>query len=397
MKVLLVSNSLTHYYNKVLSKLNNDIEIDLYVAAPESESLTVGSGVNQNIDDVNFKIIFFKEIMILNRIPYPAGLLGIVNNIKPDIVIIVKEYAMVLFFNFFLRVFLYRTNIKVILKSIPFKLDSYDKRLQDIFNISNYRSIFSGFRSFIRLLVDNYVFNIFDAHLNYIEASDLWKSYGVSEEKLFVTGNTPDTDDLIKVSNSISLNRSSSEFNSFRVIHVGRLVSWKDVDILILAIHHLKSRYPSIELYIVGEGPERSNLEALVSSLNLIGTVTFFGSVYDPRHLGYLFKKSAIYCLAGMGGLSINEAMCFELPVICSICDGTEKQLVIDGFNGYYFKSRDFIDLASKFETLFRNAELCESMGKNSLNIINNRININSVISIYKSAFDYVINQNKMV
>ena len=53
--------------------------------------------------------------------------------------------------------------------------------------------------------------------------------------------------------------------------------------------------------------------------------IKFEGSVYDPVRLGQYFLSSQIFVQPGMGGLAINEAMCFGKPIICSICDGTER------------------------------------------------------------------------
>lgn len=103
--------------------------------------------------------------------------------------------------------------------------------------------------------------------------------------------------------------------------------------------------------------------------------------------------SSSIYVLAGMGGLSINEAMAFGKPIICSVCDGTEKKLVREGFNGYYFKNGNKQDLADKIKLLVSNPNEIKRMGKNSENIIKNEINIETVIKGYIKAFEYVSNK----
>ena len=56
------------------------------------------------------------------------------------------------------------------------------------------------------------------------------------------------------------------------------------------------------------------------------------------KRLAKCFMKAQVYVLAGMGGLSINEAMCYSLPIVCSVCDGTEKHLVYENKNGHFFR-----------------------------------------------------------
>jgi glycosyltransferase involved in cell wall biosynthesis len=107
--------------------------------------------------------------------------------------------------------------------------------------------------------------------------------------------------------------------------------------------------------------------------------------------LGKYFLASAVYVLAGMGGLSINDAMAFGRPIVCSVCDGTEKQLVYEGENGMYFKNGDGKDLTDKLRYLFKNPELVKKMGEHSTDIIKNKINIHTVIKGYLDAFTYVM------
>lgn len=118
--------------------------------------------------------------------------------------------------------------------------------------------------------------------------------------------------------------------------------------------------------------------------------VKFIGSIYNPVTLGRYLNSSSIYILAGIGGLSINEAMIFEKPIICSVCDGTEKKLVREDFNGKFFKEDDLDDLVEKIDLLFGNKEKLNQMGKNSLSIIKNEVNIHTVINGYIKTFNFV-------
>ena len=105
--------------------------------------------------------------------------------------------------------------------------------------------------------------------------------------------------------------------------------------------------------------------------------------------------SSSVYVLAGMGGLSINEAMSFGKPVICSVCDGTEKELVRNGYNGFIFLEGDKKDLADKIRKLLDDPQAVKRMGQNSFEIIQNKVNINSVLDGYQRAFKrYQINES---
>jgi glycosyltransferase involved in cell wall biosynthesis len=178
------------------------------------------------------------------------------------------------------------------------------------------------------------------------------------------------------------------------MIHLSRLVKWKKVDLLINAFAEIKKEYKDAELLIIGEGAEKENLIKQTKDLCLETSVKFLGAIYDIEILGKYIMSSTVYVLAGMGGLSINDAMIFGLPIICSVCDGTEKKLVRDGYNGLFFKEDDLHDLVSKIKYIFDNPNEAKQMGLNSVKIIEKEVNIHIVINRYLDAFRYVLQQN---
>ena len=202
-----------------------------------------------------------------------------------------------------------------------------------------------------------------------------------------VTYNSTDTEALLREKENVQTAPSILPPNPRRILHIGRLVKWKRVDLLIEALPKVIAQFPDTELVIVGDGPELENLKQQAEQLNLSSYIRFAGSVYKPEVLGAYMNESAVYVLAGMGGLSINDAMTYGMPVICSVCDSTERDLVTDGKNGFFFKAGDANSLAEKITTLFSSPELCEKMRKESQRIILEEINIDTVSQRYLDAF----------
>jgi glycosyltransferase involved in cell wall biosynthesis len=112
--------------------------------------------------------------------------------------------------------------------------------------------------------------------------------------------------------------------------------------------------------------------------------------------LGAYMNESTVYVLAGMGGLSINDAMAYGLPVVCSVCDSTEQDLVKHGENGFFFKENDVDSLVQILEQLLHSPELCKQMGEKSKQIIENEINIETVSDRYYQAFNEVLKKNSI-
>jgi len=103
------------------------------------------------------------------------------------------------------------------------------------------------------LFLTKFAFIIPDAHVNYIdEAFDILGSYGVPRERIFITRNSPDTDLLFAVGETIASAEPILPQCEHRLVHVGRLVAWKRVDMLIRAFACIKRDFPDAELLIIG-------------------------------------------------------------------------------------------------------------------------------------------------
>ena len=396
MKVLFTFGGLPHYYNFVLSNLNEVNNLSIFVITPESKGETLGKGVFQSTEGINFRLIKTTEYNSWYGKVFLKNLSKYVKDIKPDVLVIIWPYVISLIFR---PLFLYRlkkNKIKIIYKSIPFGVPKFKDGLTFKSKILNEEGILQkGLAHNINILfltiMRKIYLNIIDAHVNYIEdAYDILGSYGVPKEKIFITYNSPNTEILFEAKNKAENNDPILPENFYRIIHIGRLVKWKKVDLLINAVSKLKEKYSNIELIVIGSGPEEEKLKELAKTLNTDKNIKFIGSVYDTVMLGRYLMSSSIYVLAGIGGLSINEAMAFEKPVICSVCDGTEKKLVREDFNGKFFKEDDLDDLVKKIDLLLGNKEKLNQMGNNSLSIIKDEVNIHTVINGYIKAFNFV-------
>ena len=405
MRVFFINNGTAHYYNLVLNKLNQMPGIDLTLIVPAKKSEDVGDGVYQTREGVQFRVIELDEYEIFGVFPSFRGLGWLFRRERPDIVITADTYIFTFLFDLSVIAARKRFNIKLIMKSIPFRLPIYTEARRQAKDNTMGIAVFPARLNalFIKLRVltllrtadlqlRKFAYNVPDAHVNYVdEAYAVYGSYGVPPDKIFITRNSPDTDALLAVRESLKSADPILPPCEHRLVHVGRLVAWKRVDMLLRAFARVKKRHGDAELLVIGTGPEELKLKDLSAELQIDNAVRFLGGVYDPRLLGGYFMSSTIYVLAGMGGLSINEAMCFGLPIICSVGDGTEKKLVRDGINGKYFRDGDEDDLTDKILYLFAQPEARKEMGLRSMEIIRNEINIHTVIDGYKKAFAFVL------
>lgn len=401
MKVLFTFGGLPHYLVAQLNRLNEKPDIEVVVVVPSGDRKTIGQGVKQTDKGMNFKVYYTSEYITYYKKPFLKSLKEIITKEHPDIFVTMWPYVLSLVFLPGFYLFLKRKKIKILLKEIPFMVPEFKETIKYYKNnpVYNEDMIFESNSGIIWMLkswflayVRKLYYNKLDATVNYIdEAKDIISSYGLNKEKIFISYNSPDTDELFKAAEIVNQSEPIFKYNRFRLIHVGRLVKWKKVDLLINAVAKLISDFPETELLVIGGGPETENLKQLTDKLNVNNNVKFVGGIYDNVLMGKYFSSSGIYVLAGMGGLSINEAMCFAKPVVCSVCDGTEKKLVKDNFNGKFFINNNLESLVDAIRFIFNNEQTQDQMGKNSLSIIKNEVNINTVVDTYVKAFAYVI------
>jgi glycosyltransferase involved in cell wall biosynthesis len=103
----------------------------------------------------------------------------------------------------------------------------------------------------------------------------------------------------------------------FRFISVGRLVLWKGFDLILEALAWEPS-LRNCELRIVGDGPDRPALEALVRQLRLEGQVRFLGWL-DQVSLARELSQAQVFTFPSLrefGGGVVLEALASGLPAV---------------------------------------------------------------------------------
>ncbi|HHT30874.1 MULTISPECIES: glycosyltransferase [Petrimonas] len=400
MKVLYVFGGIPPYANALLNKLV-DKGVEIVVVIPPEKSAMIGKGVKViDREEANYRVITDEEKKgVLNKAGF-KHLVSILRDEKPDILVAGWPFFLQYFFQPRLRKVLKENNTKFVMREIPFQVPPYGKlgsyyREHPVFdedmNLLSDGLLFC-IRQWFVAKIRKYCYSHADGVLVYSSiGKDILPTYNIPEEMVFVTYNANDSDELLRIREELAGEEPCLPRNSRRVIHIGRLVKWKRVDLLIDAFSRVVRRFPDAELLVVGDGPELENLKKQARDLKIEERVVFTGGVYDNATIGRYLLASSVYVLAGMGGLSINDAMTFSLPVICSVCDGTEHDLVGDGVNGFLFRENDAADLSEKIIALFNDPLLRARMGERSFEIIRDKVNLDSVSDRYIAAFKSIL------
>ncbi len=186
--------------------------------------------------------------------------------------------------------------------------------------------------------------------------------YGVSAKKQLVAPWMP-ARKIHVVYNSLnsldgrspSVEPKAKPTDPFTGIFVGRLVPRKRLDLLLQAVSLLQHRGISISLMIVGDGPEKANLETLASDLGIADQVRFHPGVYDEGRLEDLFAQCDFSAVPHAAGLSVVHALSYGLPVVTDddlSAHGPEFDVLKDGENCLIYSAGDVNSLCDAIARL---------------------------------------------
>jgi len=125
-----------------------------------------------------------------------------------------------------------------------------------------------------------------------------------------------------------------SEQRRPRIVGVGRLSREKGFDLLIQAFARIAPWFPDWSLQILGEGPQRGELEDLADSLGVRDNVQLAGWVERPEPA--LLEAGVFVLPSRYEGFpnALLEAMACGLPCVASACESGPAEIIRDGVDG---------------------------------------------------------------
>jgi glycosyltransferase involved in cell wall biosynthesis len=138
------------------------------------------------------------------------------------------------------------------------------------------------------------------------------------------------------------------------LVAAGRLASWKGFDVLIRAMKILLQNRPA-RLIILGDGPLRSELQALINELGLSEVVTLLGYVENP--LKYFARANVFVLSSHVEGLPnvLVEAMMSGCTAVSTDCPTGPREVLQGGKYGYLVPMNDPIAMAAGIELALDN------------------------------------------
>ncbi len=149
------------------------------------------------------------------------------------------------------------------------------------------------------------------------------------------------------------------------ILTVGQIIHRKGMDILIKAMKLARARGVVLNLVIVGEGSEQSNLSTLARALGLSENIYFAGNQPHERALK-IIQECLFFVLSSRAEglpLVIAEAMASNKAVVATKVDGV-PEIVQDGSTGLLVEPEDPQSLAEALVKLHNDRELRETLAR---------------------------------
>lgn len=151
-------------------------------------------------------------------------------------------------------------------------------------------------------------------------------------------------------------------------LFVGSIGSRKGLHLLLEACAILeRQECRDYTLLVVGDGPQREELEGFCQNYNLAERVKWLGPA-DYGQLGTFFRGADVFVLPTLEdtwGVVILEAMVMGKAVLCSKWAGA-AEMVVEGENGYIFEPHNPEELAKMMRRFISDPDLIISMGNKS-------------------------------
>ncbi len=220
----------------------------------------------------------------------------------------------------------------------------------------------------------------FDAMIAYSDTgAEEYRRLGIAPNRVFVA---PNAVTRAPIDPPVSREAPKGIAN---LLFVGRLQQRKRLDLLMRACASLPEGLQP-RLTIIGDGPDRMRLENIAGEIypDTTFTGTLIGDALTPH-----FLQADLFVLPGTGGLAIQQAMSYALPVIVAEGDGTQSNLVRSS-NGWHVIPGDLEDLENTLKNALSSSEKLPQMGMESYRIVREEINLEKMVDVFLEAIHSV-------
>jgi len=172
------------------------------------------------------------------------------------------------------------------------------------------------------------------------------------------------------------------------ILCIAAMTEWKGIDVLLNASKPLLMGDPSLTLVLVGEGPLRTELEQLASTIGICKQTRFLGSK-EPSEIAKLLNGCEIFVLPSRAesfGIVVIEALACRKPVVATAVGGI-PEIIEDKKTGILVEPDDAAALADALRSLLTNSCLKTTLAENGYRRVMERFCFDRTGAAYENAY----------
>lgn len=174
------------------------------------------------------------------------------------------------------------------------------------------------------------------------------------------------------------------------ITHVSNFRPVKRIQDLVYAMRMVVKDAPGTQLMLVGDGPDRHNIEKLIEQLHLRRSVTLTGFRNDVANIFRCSDVGVLCSETESAPLTLLEGMSCGIPIVATSVGGI-PEIVQDGVNGLLVPPKQPEELAEAILKLVKDGKLRCKLGAAARGTILERFTAEKVVKAYLETFEGVI------
>ncbi|MEW6620697.1 MAG: GT4 family glycosyltransferase PelF [bacterium] len=243
----------------------------------------------------------------------------------------------------------------------------------------------------IRFWAQRFIFNFVDQITTVSESLRklMIDSLGINEKKIITILNGVDLD---RFKNNINKNEERKKLglsvDEPVIGTIGRFVPVKDHKTLLFSMLDIKNEVPGIKLLLIGDGPLKNELEALVKKLGLSENVLMPGERGD---IPQLLKTMDVFILPSLFeamSRTILEAFASEIPVVTTNVGGN-PEVITHNLNGLLVPPQNPKALAGAIISLLKDKNKAFRFGVAGKKLVEEKFSLQRMVEDDEKLFKY--------
>ena len=175
------------------------------------------------------------------------------------------------------------------------------------------------------------------------------------------------------------------------LMHVSNFRKVKRVEDVLRVFDKVRKQIPA-KLILVGEGPEKENIEKLCAKLDTCGDIHSLGKVKDVEKIIGLADLFLLTSETESFGLAALEAMAAKVPVISTNTGGI-PEVNVHGYSGMMSNVGDVDDMVKNALAILKDEKTLEKFRSNAF-LQAQKFSVERILPMYEKLYLEVINMN---